>query len=103
MAVYTNTYTATHIYTHTQIVALIIEITFVLGLDKFTLNCYSPRPKTSNINRMPRMDIVPHYQTEKYTEKSKNSFQAQADEPFRSCKSFDINPGAFLWHVYVVR
>lgn len=102
MAVHTNTYTATHIYTHTQIVALIIEISFVLGLVKFTLNCYSPKPITSNINKMPRMNIVSHYQTT-HTEKSNNGFQAEASETFRSCKPSDINPGILLWHFYVAR
>lgn len=102
MAVHTNTYTATHIYTHTQIVALIIEISFVLGLVKFTLNHYSPKPITSNINKMPRMNIVSHYQTT-HTEKSNNDFQAEASETFRSCKPSDINPGIFLWHFYVAR
>jgi len=66
-----------------------------LGLGKFTLNCYSPRPTTSNINKMPRMNILSHYQTT-YNEKSKNSSQAEADKPLRSCKPSDINPGAFL-------
>lgn len=41
------------------------------------------------------MNTVSHYQTT-YNERSKNSSQAEADEPFRSCKPSDINPGAFL-------
>lgn len=101
MAVHKNT--QPHIYTHIhKKVALIIEISFVLGLGKFTLNCYSPRPTTSNINKLPRMNIVSHYQTT-YIEKSKNSFQAEADEPLRICKPSDTNPGAFLWDFYVAR
>lgn len=65
--------TQPHIYTHTQIVALIIEISFVWGLGKFTLNYYSPNPIASNINKMPRINIS-HQPT--HTEKSKRPFSS---------------------------
>lgn len=66
--------TQPHIYTHTQIVAHIIDISFVLGLGKFTLNYCSPNPVTSNINRMPKINVI-SYQTT-YTEKSKQQFSS---------------------------
>ena len=72
--IWLNRHLHSHTYIHnTQIVALIIEISFAWGLGKFTLICRSPNSIASN--KMPRVNMVFHYQTTRNTEKCNTNFQ----------------------------
>lgn len=71
--IWLNRYLHSHTYIHnTQTVAVIIEISFVWGLGKFTLICRSPKQQLQT-NKMPR--VVFHYQTTRNTEKGDTNFQ----------------------------
>lgn len=73
MAVYTHAYTATHIYTHTQRVALIKLRYFICyGVGQVYINLPFPKPVSSNINKTPRMNMVSHQATT--NNKNPNSF-----------------------------
>lgn len=64
MAVYTHAYTATHIYTHTQRVALTKLRYFICcGVGQVYINLLFPKPVSSNINKKPRMNMVSHQTT----------------------------------------
>lgn len=72
--IWLNRHLHSHTYIHnTQIVALIIEISFAWGLGKFTLICRSPNSIASN--KMPRVNMVFDYQTTRNTEKCDTNFQ----------------------------